>query len=227
MKKITLIILAVLFTTGIYAQDYIYLKDNTVIEAVVKAVNVELIKYTKFSNPEGEEFVVSPETVLKIVFSNGYVREFAKSEPAKKEVGERSEKDNYFALAAGFGRSYGGIGIRAQGRFGRNQGLGIHGGVGFNPVDAGGVCFGVGAKFFYYKWLYINAQVGIVSHKETYVYDFFGDSNYDTESVFGFSLLTGGDFVFGKHAGFNIAIGPSITGDGVKLGFDLGFVLKF
>lgn len=222
MKKLTLFLVILFFAASAFSQDYIYLKDNSIIEAVVQEVNINMVKYTKYSDPEGEVFAISPNALIKIVFSNGYVRDFSGgSKPAKVSS---NEKDSYFALGAGFGRSYGGIGIRAQGRFGKKQGFGIHGGVGYNPTNAGGLCFGVGAKFFYYRWLYINAQAGIVSH-DSY-YDWYDGYSYG-DPIFGLSILTGGDFFFGKHAGFNVALGPTITGDGIKMGFDLGFVFKF
>ena len=218
MRKLTLLLVILFFAASVFSQDYIYLKDNSIIEAVVQEVNIEMVKYTKYTDPEGEVYGISPNALIKIVFSNGYVREFSGgSKPAKVSS---SERDSYFALGAGFGRSYGGIGIRAQGRFGKKQGFGLHGGVGYNPTNIGGVCFGLGAKFFYYRWLYINGQVGIVSHED------FGN-----QSFFGISILTGGDFFFGDHVGLNVAIGPTFIPDtpydGVRLGFDLGFVFKF
>ncbi|MFO7829491.1 MAG: hypothetical protein R6V23_12770 [Bacteroidales bacterium] len=226
MKKIILLLVSFCFlASNSIAQDIIHLKNNTTIEAVVQEANINFVKYTKFSDPEGEEFTVNADQVVKIVFSNGYVREYAESSSPKKTSSvSDNPKDSYFALAAGFGRSYGGIGLRAQGRFGRRQGFGVHAGVGYNPANYGGACFGLGAKFFYYKGLYINAQIGIVTHDQSYDY---WDGYYESEPVFGFSFLTGGDFIFGKHAGLNAAIGPTITGDGIKLGFDLGFVFKF
>ena len=224
MRKAILSLVILFFSVFAFSQDYIYLKDNSIIEAVVKEVNVNMIKYTKHTDPEGEVFAIAPEAVVKIVFSNGYVREFSEGASPKKV--SSSERDNYFALAAGYGRSYGGMGIRVQGRFGKKQGFGVHAGVGYNPSNTGGGCFGVGVKFFYYRWLYINAQVGNVTHD--YGYDTYWGYDYEwTESVFGVSILTGGDFIFGNHADLNVAIGPTITNRGIKLGFDLGFVFKF
>ncbi len=216
MKKLTLFLIILFFSASAFSQDYIYLKDNSIIEVVVQEVNINMVKYTKYSDPEGEVLAISPNALIKIVFSNGYVRDFSgESSPSRVSS---SEKDSYFALGAGFGRSYGGIGIRAQGRFGKKQGFGLHGGVGFNPVKTGGVCFGIGAKFFYYRWLYINAQLGAV------YYDYY----YEDQAFLGISILAGGDFFFGDHVGLNVAIGPTIVPDDeLTLGFDLGFVFKF
>ena len=223
MRKLTLSLIILFFSAFAFSQDYIYLKDNTIIEAVVKEVNIEMIKYAKYTDPDGEVFAISPNALIKIVFSNGYVRDFSGgASPARVSS---SERDNYFALAVGVGRSYGGVGLRAQGRFGKIQGFGVHAGLGYNPSWGGGACFGLGAKFFYYRWLYINAQAGIVSH-DIY-YDYWDDYYNYSDPVFGISILTGGDFIFGKHAGFNVAFGPTITDGGIRAGFDLGFVFKF
>ncbi|MCK5169967.1 MAG: hypothetical protein KAQ75_08810 [Bacteroidales bacterium] len=230
MKKLNLFLVILFFSASAFSQDYIYLKDNSIIEAVVQEVNINMVKYTKYSDPEGEVFAISPNALIKIVFSNGYVREFSGGSSPKKA--SSSEKDSYFALGAGFGRSYGGIGIRAQARFGKKQGFGLHAGVGYNPEDqgGGGVGFGLGAKFFYYQWLYINVQAGIVS------YDYYYDGDYDdyvNHSLFGYSILFGGDFFFGDHIGLNVAIGPTLISNAgeynssLAMGIDLGFIFKF
>jgi len=223
MKKIILASLILLFSVRLFSQDKIYLKDYTLIEAVVKDVSDYMIKYTKFSDPSGDVLAIAVDDVVKIVYENGIVRDFSKAE-ARKAKGSSGEKTSYFALGAGFGRSYGGIGVKAQARFGKKQGFGLHAGLGYNPTNAGGLCFGVGAKFFYYRWLYINAQVGIVTHE--YYWDYW--DYYNPESYFGISILAGGDFFFNDHIGLNAAIGPTIIPDhGVRMGFDLGIVFKF
>ncbi len=225
MKKLTLFFVILFFAASAFSQDYIYLKDNSIIEAVVQEVNINMVKYTKYSDPEGEVLAISPNALIKIVFSNGYVRDFSGgSKPAKVSS---SEKDSYFALGLGLGRSYGGMGLRVQGRFGKKQGFGLHGGFGFNPAHAGGASFGVGAKFFYYKGLYINAQIGQIGIDSYDYYDSYWGWEYYEDEVFGFSILAGGDFFFGDHLGLNVAIGPTIADDGVRLGFDIGFLFKF
>jgi len=233
MRKATLFLIILFFSASAFSQDYIYLKDNSIIEAVVQEVNIEMVKYTKYTDPEGEVYGISPNALIKIVFSNGYVRDFSGGSSQKKAKASSSERDSYFALGVGFGRSYGGIGMRAQGRLGKKQGFGLHAGVGYNPFEAGGVCFGVGAKFFYYRWLYLNVQVGNVYHEYYYDYDYYWDDYDSKQSYFGISILVGGDFFFGDHVGLNVAIGPTIVPDApgldniVNLGFDLGFVFKF
>jgi hypothetical protein len=233
MKKIVLVLLILFFSFRSFSQDRIYLKDYSIIEAVVKDVTGYMIKYAKFSDPNGDVLAITLDEVAKIIYENGNVREFSKN-AWKKEGTSGSERDSYFALAAGFGRSYGGIGIQAQGRFGKKQGFGLHGGVGLNPLRNSGVCFGIGAKFFYYRWLYINAQVGAVYWDEvSYYWEYMNEWEYSDQSFFGISILAGGDFFFGDHVGLNVAIGPTFIPDAseynssVALGIDLGFVFKF
>ena len=101
MKKLTLSLVILFFSVSAFSQDYIYLKDNSIIEAVVQEVNINMVKYTKYSDPEGEVFAISPNALIKIVFSNGYVRDFSGgSKPAKVSS---SERDSYFALGLGLG----------------------------------------------------------------------------------------------------------------------------
>ncbi|MFC2096358.1 hypothetical protein ACFLQ3_01505 [Bacteroidota bacterium] len=222
MKNFILLILTLFFSIAAFSQDYIYLKDYSTIEASIKEVSDYMIRYAKFSDPNGDVLAISTDDVVKVVFASGYTREFSTSAKASS-----SKKDSYFSLGTGYGRSYGGFGIRVQGRFGKTQGFGVHGGLGFNPTRAGGLCFGFGAKFFYYRWLYLNAQIGNVYHKDYYDYDYW-DDYYGSEAYFGISILTGGDFFFGDHIGMNVAIGPTIVpDDGVTLGMDLGFIVKF
>lgn len=236
MKKRTLLIFTLIIISMIsYAQDYIYLKDGSTIEATVKDVNDWRVIYVNFHNPNGAEYTIQTERILKIVSENGYVKTFDnasnKTEVKAKEKTTK-EKDNYFALGIGAGRSYGGIGLRLQARFGKTQGFGIHAGIGYNPtgIDAG--CFAVGVKYYYYRWLYANVQAGIINSEENivnqsmYDADYF-DSNYETKYIFGVSILAGADFIFTKHIGLNVAVGPTIANGGVRAGFDLGFVFKF
>ena len=227
MRKLTLSFIILFFSALAFSQDYIYLKDNTIIGAVVKEVNLDMIKYVKYTDQNGEVFGISPNLVIKIVFSNGYIREFSGGASSARASG--SEGDSYFALAVGSGRSYGGVGIRAQGRFGRKQKFGMHFGLGNNPLDDkdGGVCFGLGVKFFDDKWFYINPQIGIVSHDLYYDYsEYYGGIKIGAQ--LGLSILFGWDFIFGKHSGLNVAVGVTMAEpDDFRFGYDLGYILKF
>ena len=141
----------------------------------------------------------------------------------------------YFALAPGLGNSYGGIGLRAQGRFGGTVGFGIHGGIGYTPpgnAETGMVLGAFGMKFFPYKWIYINTQIGAFGFVDTETEYWSDYTETDRRVLWGPSVLFGGDFIFGKHFGFNVAYGFSVDvnpGEPSELyrAIDLGFIFKF
>ena len=88
-KKIVLLILQfpiVILTT--FAQDVIYKKDSTRIQAKVSEVTETVIKYKKFSNPTGPSYELSKSEIVKIVYPDGSVDDFSKqdSTTAKSSV---------------------------------------------------------------------------------------------------------------------------------------------
>ena len=237
MKQITLLLgIFLILSISSYAQDFIYLKDGTLIHGFVREANNVNIVYTYSDNTEGEKLSINPDRVMKIVYANGYEKIYSGRSNSSSGSSSTNEKDNYFSLGAGFGRSYGGVGIRAQGRLGKKAGIGFHLGYGYNPVqigeyDRGGPCWALGVKYFYYKWLYVNIQVGAINYEEHISMD-----EQFTQSYFGVSLLFGGDFFFNDHIGLNVAIGPTYASGAdlvgieratVRATFDLGFIFKF
>ncbi len=235
MKKTIILIIALLITNIGFSQDFIYLKDGSMIQGTINEVNIGNIIYTNHNNPEGPTYSIKTEIVSKIVFANGYVREFGPDATSQASSGSsyENEKDNYFALGVGVGRSYGGLGLRAQGRFGKQKGLGLHLGYGRNPGigehNDYGNCWALGVKYFYYRGLYVNGQVGTVAYEE-----FEDDEGYHTRGYFGASVLAGGDFFFNNdHGGLNVALGITFGSPvsaeirTVKITFDLGYIFKF
>ena len=142
------------------------------------------------------------------------------------------QNGKYFSLAAGYGNSYGGLGIRAQVRFGGIFGFGIHAGAGYFPAFSlgesgdtkykGAFLASLGVKLFFYKALYLNAQFGAFGYAEkmemkSYSYYYYGyyysgyEYNEKKGLLYGPSALIGGDFIFGENFGFNGAIGVSFN----------------
>lgn len=76
--------LPILFTLGSFlfanAQtskpDVITKKDNTRIEAIIKEIDDSIIKYKKFSNPDGPLFSIRREEVAAILYANGELEKF-------------------------------------------------------------------------------------------------------------------------------------------------------
>lgn len=133
---------------------------------------------------------------------------------------EENRHDNYVSLGSGFGNSYGGAGMRFQFRKGGIVGFGLHTGFGLytapiynnDPKFFQRIMFDFGLKLFVYKWIYINAHIGMMGRDhESYLYD---SDRYSgrSEVLFGPSFMAGVDYIIGKHFGIN-------TGAGVSLAF--------
>jgi hypothetical protein len=143
-------------------------------------------------------------------------------------------KNIYGSISIGYGNSYGGFGLRLQGRFGRLLGFGIHGGIGYFPFNGGGVLASGGLKFFFYKGMYINAQYGLVgveTHQNYSNYNGHSSYSYSKYTLQGLSFLFGGDWIFGRHVGLNAALGYSKVFNSLLMGstiaLDFGLIIKF
>jgi hypothetical protein len=257
---------SVVMSFAVRAQDIVVKTNGDQIKVKVAEITTEVIRYRNFDQPNGPIRVIGIKEVFKITYENGTEEVFndvkksapavsKKQEPVQRFAGDVYDKPayehaNYFSLAAGYGNSYGGLGVRAQVRFGGVVGLGFHAGVGYFPSfslsesgDAdmkGGVLFSGGVKFFIFKPLYIDGQFGTfayASRRYTY-YDYYsGYSYYFSEEksgyLYGPSGMIGGDFIFGGHFGFNAAAGVSynLNKDFAEYklwpALDLGFVIRF
>jgi len=71
IKFLLSVIIVVFISTNLLAQDKIYLKDGNNIEAKILEVNVDNIKYKKFSNQEGPIFTIAKNEVQMLVYENG------------------------------------------------------------------------------------------------------------------------------------------------------------
>ncbi len=149
-------------------------------------------------------------------------------EEGKKEERKELEKpqskfelnghDKYVSLGGGFGNSHGGAGIRFQFRTGGIVGFGLHCGLGLytqpiqnnDPKFFQRVMVDFGLKMFVYKWVYLDAHLGIMGRRhESYLYDsnlYSGRS----EVIFGPSFMAGVDYIIGKHLGINVGAGVSL-----------------
>ena len=71
MKKTLAIIMLLLASSVIYAQDIITKKDGTDIQAKVTEVGESQIAYKKFSNLEGPTYIMDISDILMITYQNG------------------------------------------------------------------------------------------------------------------------------------------------------------
>jgi len=64
-----LILFAVSFNA--FAQDIIFLKNGDEIKAMVSEINIDVIKYKKFDNPEGPAYSLKKSEVFMVKYANG------------------------------------------------------------------------------------------------------------------------------------------------------------
>ena len=267
MKNNLLILLAGMLLCGsLSAQDLIFIKPhNSTIEAKVIEITEDEIKYRNFDQLDGPIRTIDKSEVNKIVYEDGTEEEFKGAEKSYNYDQYLNNQDTlqqpagykhgkYFLIGAGFGNSYGGIGVKFAGRFGDIVGFGFHGGFGYLPsftVDSGNqfedistdgaFLYSAGFQFFFYKWLYADLQYGSFgiesfSRQECFFndFDFTCFSESGTEILYGPSFLIGGDFIFGKRFGFNGALGVSynindsiLLDSEIYIALDLGFIVAF
>jgi len=144
---------------------------------------------------------------------------------------------NYTSISLGYGNSYGGLGVRLQHKFSK---LAIHAGCGYFPAPmefADPVILLSGGFKLYLpnNQLYFDAQFGSFGIYAEEYYDDYG-YGYETrqETLYGPSLLFGGDWMIGDNIGLNGALGASYNlvdmewiNKTILLALDLGFYLKF
>lgn len=231
MKKILILILIISNTA--FAQDIIVKKNGEEVKSKIIEITNSEIKFKDFDFQDGPTRNISVNEVFMIIYENGKRETFNNEETVSEkssstQVSSKKYKGDYFMAGVGWGNSYGGNGVRAQLRrsIGENSGYGFHAGVGYYP-DAP-VLASLGAKYFPYRDLYVNAQFGLVGYD--YDYDSY---RYDEGLMFGPSILVGGDWTWGDKIGFgfNAGIGGTYNisnyGDDLLLAADLGFIVRF
>lgn len=230
MNKLYLTLFFFSMIFNLSAQDIIYQRSGDTICVQVIEISDKIIKYKVVENPDDTIRSISTFDVYSIKYKDGKEINF-KSKRANKDRFFFDHNDTYYYSGAlGFGQSYGGLGLRFQGRVGRTLGFGYHCGIGILPPVGGYsvslsnlVFFSVGAKFFYYRAWYLDVQYGSVGrHQE----------GSGSATVYGPSVLIGCDLFFGKGLGVNIAAGVAMnaTVKHEQLAtptFDIGFLFKF
>lgn len=260
MKKLLFILLLGFASQLVFAQDVIYKLNGEEIKSKVIEITDDYIKYKKYDYEDGPLRNIKIDDVYMIIYENGQKEKFTIKKEQKKpkevtptakneiqtadntkiEKVERSSYDgNYFMIGVGYGNSYGGIGTRIQFRVGGNFGFGMHAGVGYFPGLGGAVLASGGIKIFFYRGLYFNTQFGLTGIEEytetRYYYD--GDDYeyyYESHTLYGISLMTGGDWTWGNPVGFgfNAAMGATYNFNVERFSnfspaVDLGFIIKF
>ena len=196
----------------------------------VRTVKVQDVMSIKYQDGSEENFTKveekAPEKTTEEQYVYSYDNKVEEQQPKKpKSKFELNGHNKYVCLGLGFGNSYGGAGTRFQFRTGGMVGFGLHVGLGvypnpFNYVGTGSfakrIQFDFGVKLFVYKWAYIDFQLGMVGRDHDYYLYNTGDRSDFSDVLFGPALLSGVDYIFGKHIGLNIAGGVSFPFTGVE-----------
>ena len=232
----------------VFSQDVIVNKNGSEIQAKVLEISPTMIKYKLSSYLDGPLRSIAIKDVFLIKYENGSVeymnsagdnnsndnRTEEYSGTDESETNTSSYDGNYFMLGNGMGVSYGGLGLRAQVRFGGNVGFGMHAGVGYSPfynvsgfgVGYEGVHASAGFKFFPFRGIYINSQFAYYGDYYDWYYDYYEGAAY------GPSLMTGIDQVWGKKIGIGFNVGAGVTYMIEPWGTfyfvsDIGFIVRF
>jgi len=96
MKNI-LTLLILFCAAALNAQDVIYKKDNTKIEAKILEINQSEVRYKMFANPDGPLYIMYKSDVVKIVYPSGQVEIY---NPEIKKEEPQIVKDDYVATTS-------------------------------------------------------------------------------------------------------------------------------
>ena len=84
--KMISVFLAVFVPVSVMAQDIIIMRDGTDVEAVVREIGDEVIKYKRWTNQQGPDFSVATSRVASIRFQNGEIKRFAAPAPTQQPM---------------------------------------------------------------------------------------------------------------------------------------------
>lgn len=83
-KIILSLVVAVIVTSAVEAEDIIVFKDGSILKSKVEEVSKDVVKYRKASNPQGPVYTVSVGELLSITYENGESDKF--SEPTEQSL---------------------------------------------------------------------------------------------------------------------------------------------
>jgi len=82
MKKTIFLLLILITTCSVKAQDVMITKDGKKISAKIEEIGIEIVKYKKFENQNGPTYSINKNEVASIMYENGDIDVFSKE---KKE----------------------------------------------------------------------------------------------------------------------------------------------
>jgi len=253
----SLIITLYMITNLSFSQDVIFLRSGKKIDAKVLEISKENVKYKDFNDQDGPIRVLDSPEIYMIKYANGKEEVFPEPDYTQtrpqgmmqrgkmfqgKNNFYKNGGDKYFAsFAIGHGPSYGWMGLRYQGRIGKDLGFGWHAGIGIFPemdfivsIKNTYLLYSGGVKFFWHQGWYTGIQYGtfivVVDDYWDYHYIYSGPRE---RILHGPTLTTGIDHFFNKFIGINGAFGISYDVENLGLGprvmpaIDVGVIVKW
>ena len=216
MKKIAytfMVIVTVLISKNINAQDKIFLKSSDKIEAKIIEVNIDNIKYKKFSNQNGPIFTIPKKDIHMVVYENGESDIFKEETSNKEESkGFRRNRINVDVLAFTYNgpisASY--ERLNESGKFGYEIPINVH----MAEGDFYGLTTGLNVKYYVSgsaKGFYVGPTLALG------VFDYFYDYGvYDWGYEYAFTVIPG------AKLGYQLQINNLF---GINLGGTVGYVI--
>lgn len=102
MKNIVIVgLLLIGINFDLFSQDKILLKNGEEINAIVNEIDINVIKYKKFENPNGPMYTIEKRLVVMIKYQNGTQDVFSeKPEVKNKEEAQRTKQEITIPLNA-------------------------------------------------------------------------------------------------------------------------------
>ena len=212
-------IIMLVFTSNMISQDKIFLKSEENIETKILEINVDEVKYKKYSNLEGPTFTILKSDIHMIIYENGE-NEIFKDEGMLKNstIPNNSFIQEKKPLNGGGPK----LGLLAGLPVGQYSEL---------------TSFSIGIEFAYLGEVVENFEIGgLVGYLNYFLYDDpygFGEV-YDFDDVGYIPIAFSSRYYFGDRdffAGFDLGYAIAVSrysGDGIylrpKFGFNLGVV---
>lgn len=163
--------------------------------------------------------IIAQDTIVSVDVNNQN-----NTDESSFRLSDKNNPGKYYSLGIGAGTPYGGYGLKVQYKTSNRLGLAYHFGVGTtfeNDINAT-----AGVKYYFYKWLYLNPQLGYFMYKNEGIDN---NQSYYTELAADFygAFFIGGDIFFTRHFGLDIGLGAVIFEEYVAPAIGIGLQYKF
>src|SRR5690554_6257585 len=107
-KKCLFFSLCILFTTKIFAQDIIHLRDSTTIKAIIEEIATNDINFRKYGDTDLSTYSLKKSDVIRINYNNGDIQSFGANERIiiTKVNQDRDDENDFLKGKQNNNRSY-------------------------------------------------------------------------------------------------------------------------